>query len=117
MIYHKTFTGGRLDLEHFKRYPIVDHEFEVLNDDCTAKDFSVFDGVELRLYAKQGGKLLFTVDMLDGDNSPSDNFIYLNTADFEDLRGPREYWHECVGLSGSPEVGELIFYGVSLLNA
>lgn len=116
MIYHKTFTGGRLDLEHSKRYPIVDHEFEVLNDDCTAKDFSGFDEVKFRVFAKQGGKLLFEVDMLDGDNSPSDNFIYLNTAEFENQRGPREYWHECVGIGGSPEVEEMLFQGVSLLN-
>lgn len=118
MIYHKTFTGGRLDLEHFKRFPIVEHEFEVLNDDCTAKDFSGYDAVYFKLYAKQGGKLLATIDMLSGDNSPEDNFIYLNDSSvITNMRGPREYWHECEGVGGSPEVAELLFYGVSLLNA
>lgn len=115
MIYHKTFTGGRLDLEHIKRYPIVEHEFEIL-DGCNAKDFSAFDGVFFALYAKRGGKLLLTIDMLDGDTSPQDNFIYLSTEQIAVQRGPREYWHECYATYGSPEVREMIFQGVSLVN-
>lgn len=117
MIYHKTFTGGRLNLIHKKGYPIVQHEFEILNDDCTAKDLSGTDGVYFKLFAKAGGKLLVTIDMSAGDNSPDDNFIYLDDdSDITSQRAPREYWHECYAVSGSPEVSELLFDGVSLLN-
>lgn len=115
MIYHKTFAGGRLDLEHIKRFPVVEHEFEVL-DGCNAKDFSVFDGVFFAVYAKAGGKLLFTIDMLTSDASPEDNFIYLSDSEqIANLRAS-EYWHECYGTYGSPEVREMIFQGVSLVN-
>lgn len=116
MIYHKTFMGGRVDLEHIKRFPIVDHEFEVL-DGCNAKDFSGYDGIFFAVYDKAGGKLLFTIDMLTSDTSPEDNFIYLNDdGQIGELRAPKEYWHECYATYGSPEVREMIFQGVSLVN-
>lgn len=117
MIYHKVFTAGKLNLEFKKGYPVVNHEFEILNDDCTAKDFSDVDGVYFKLFAKQGGKLLHTIDMMSGDNSPDDNFIYLNDDVITSQeRAPRECYHECYAVSGSPEVSELLFYGISLIE-
>lgn len=114
MIYHKTFMGGRVDLEHIGRYPIVEHEFEVL-DGCDAKDFSGYDGIFFAVFDKQGGKLLFTIDMRADDASPTDNFIYLSDdGQIAALRGPKEYWHECYATDGP--VSEMIFQGVSLKN-
>lgn len=55
--------------------------------------------------------------MMTGDNSPDDNFIYLNSEEItSQVRGPRECYHECYAVSGSPEVPELLFYGISLIE-
>lgn len=115
MNFYKTFEGGRVNLEHKKGYPIVQHAFEILGDDCEARDLDEFDNIYFKLFAKAGGKLLATIEM-DFGGSP-DNLVYLSDdSAITSQRAPREYWHEVYGVSGSPEVAELLFKGVSLLE-
>lgn len=108
----KIFTGQRFDLEAYKgTYPIVEWEFEVLNDDCSARDMDTSGGVFFKVLSKQGGKVLLNVEMTIAATSPG-NFIYLSDdSQIVELRAPRTVWYECYSLEGSPEYGELLFYG------
>lgn len=107
----KVFTSARLDLDIFKGvYEIIDFQFEVLNDDCTARDMSDSSGVFFKVLSKKNGKQLLNIEM--EINASPDNYIYLSDGgEIVALRHPRTYWYECYSIEGSPEQPVLLFYG------
>src|SRR5688572_11727699 len=107
----KVFTASRFDLVAFKGvYEIIDFPFEVLNDDCTARDMSDSSGVFFKVLAKQNGAQYLNLEM--EINASPDNFIYLSdNGEIVALRHPRTYWYEVYSLEGSPEGPVLLFYG------
>ena len=110
MLASKTFIGERLDLDHYKGYPIIDHEITITDSDDTAFDFSIFSSITFKIFAKQHGKELAEIDV----PVPDDNVILLSVdADTMNLR-PKLYYHECYGLTDeSPSDAVLLFHGVS----
>jgi hypothetical protein len=106
----KTYKGSRLDLQHYKGKDIINYEFEILNDDGTAYDLSIYDDIIIKFFEKRHGTLLEFWDLTDGINlaSPVDNFIdWTANIDYR----PKFYYHECYGTIGTQE--ELLFHGVS----
>lgn len=110
MLASKTYIGERLDLEHYKGYPIIDYEITVTDSDDSAYPVEDFDAIVFELFAKQYGKLLESVDV----EVPEDNVIKLNITDVVMDKRPKLYYHECYGLTAdSPAQKVLIFHGVS----
>jgi hypothetical protein len=108
MLASKTFIGERLDLEHYKGYPIINHEITITNSDDDAFDFSIFSSITFKLFAKQHGKELAEIDV----PVPDDNILIL---DVETMNyRPKLYYHECYGETDeSPSQSVLLFHGVS----
>jgi len=109
MACYKTFAGDRLDITHYSGYPIVNHEFEILDDAGLAYDFTNLSEVFFKLFAKAHGKELNNDDM----ELQIPSTLLLSSTYFTELR-PTLYYHECYWTkAGSPDDPVLLFYGVS----
>lgn len=110
MLTSKTFIGARLDLEHYKGYPIIQHAIEVNTEDDSDYPLSDFSAIKFKLFAKQYGKELDEIDV----PVPDDDVLLIDvTAAVMDKR-PKKYYHECYGLTDdSPSLAVLLFHGVS----
>lgn len=103
---YSTYKGARLDLESYQGKSTLDYEIEILNDDGTEFDFSVYDSIACKLYYRRKGELIISPTV-----STSDNLILLDlTLAQTTALQAREYWYECYGVDGSEQ--ELIVYGV-----
>ncbi len=115
-----TFKGAELNLVHSKGTDIREYQIEFLNDDCAAMDISIYDEIQIIIYAKKNGTQLLIYSTNDeaeiSYNSPEDNFIYWNVegADFEGLYC-LPYYHECRGITSEGKK-DLLFYGISNLT-
>lgn len=110
----KTYKGARLDLQHYKGKTISGYEIEVLNDDNTEFDLSIYDDIVLKVFQKIHGTEILSYDLTDGIvlNSPVDNIItWVAPMAGLNIR-PKFYYHECYGVFDDGEE-ELIFHGVS----
>ena len=106
MIY-KTYKGARLDLEFYQGKSTIDYEVEVLNDDGSELDFSVFDSVEFKLFYRQHGELVISPTV-----TTSDNFLELTLTKAQTTALQlREYWYEVYGIFPDDEE-ELICTGI-----
>jgi len=105
-------NGARLDLEFYKGYPIINFDFEILNDDGSAYNFSNSTGVYFKLLAKKNGALLTLIPL--SFSSPRNNFIYLNDSGSSPSiviqRTPRTAWYEVYSIEGQVK---LLFEGVA----
>lgn len=111
----KTFRGGRLDLQFYKGMTTMDYEVEVLNDDESEFDLTVYDDIKLKILHKIHGTVVLTLGMEAGEitlYSPSDNFVIINVSDTQIVLRPKEYWYTCYGVRDDDEQ-ELIFYGIA----
>ncbi len=112
----RTFKGVELNLELYKGSTVRSYEMELLEDDCSAMDLSIYDQIEIKIYSKRGGTVLEEYSIGNGIefNSPEDNFIYWTAGDFNDL--PRlEYYIDGKGILASGQK-DLLFYGISDLK-
>lgn len=112
----KTFKGAELNLELYKDSTVRSYEMEMLEDDCSAMDLTIYEDIQIKIYSKRGGTVLLEYALGDGIefNSPEDNFIYWTAGDFEDL--PRlEYYIDCKGILSNGQK-DLLFYGISDLK-
>lgn len=104
--------GDRVDLDFYKGFPIINFEFEVLNDDDSEYDFSNSSGVYFKLLAKKNGRLLTLIQM--SFTSPRTNFIYLNDSGSSPSiviqRTPRTAWYEVYSIESQ---NKLLFEGVA----
>lgn len=111
----KTYRGGRLDLEFYKGKGSFDYEVEVLNDDDSEFDLSVYDDILLKFFHKIHGTEVLEMSFNDGQvtvYSPADNFVILNVLATTINIRPKEYWYECYGIRSEDGEPELIFFGV-----
>ena len=105
-------AGGRIDLEFYKGFPVINYSFQIFNDDDTNYNFSNSTGVYFKLLAKKNGTLLALIQM--SFSSPRDNFIYLNDSgsspSIVSQRTPRTCWYEVYSIEGQ---NKLLFDGVA----
>lgn len=108
MIY-KTYKGSRLDLEIYQGKSTIDYEIEVLNDDDTEFDLSIYSSIAAKVYYRQHGELIISPTV-----SSSSNVIYLDvTLAQSGALQLREYWIEIYGVLISPLAEqELITFGI-----
>lgn len=111
----KTYRGGRLDLEFYKGKGTFDYEVEILNDDESEFDLSVYDDIFLKFFHKIHGTEVLEMSLNDGQlsvYSPPDNIVIINSlSGTVDIR-PKEYWQECYGVRSEDGEPELLFFGV-----
>lgn len=107
----KTYNGSRQDLEHYKGYPVINHEFEILNDDGSDFDFTGEQGIWFKIFQKQHGTLVDTFSKANGNISRSSNVITVSVdAAYLNLR-PKEYYQELYWVNADDE-NDLIFHGI-----
>lgn len=105
MIY-KTYKGERLDLEFYQGKSTIDYEIEVLNDDGSDFDFTVFDSIDLSVKYRQHGE-----EIISEEVDTQDNYILLSiTKEQSESLQTREYWYEIYATDGVEE--ELVVYGL-----
>lgn len=110
----KTTPGCRTDLQHYLNYPIVEHEFEVVDDDGVDYDFTGVKDIIFKLFEKKHGTLVLTMKETDGEIDLSDgNIIGLSVTQLEmSLLRVKEYYHEMYWVDSSDR-SILLFHGVS----
>lgn len=110
MLAYSTFAGRRIDLQHYKNFPVINFEVDVLNPDGSVYSFEDAVSMTFEFYAKPHGKLLDTVEV----DIPADNKILLDMTESVFNRRPGLYFHECYYMTNdSPSSRVLIFYGIS----
>lgn len=108
MIAFRTYKGGRLDLEHYKGKSVINYEF-VITCDGSSVFFDDYSQIELRMFQKRHGTLVFTT-LLDVQASP-EHLIWNQDRESMDLL-QKYYYHECVGVYADGEE-DILFHGVS----
>ena len=104
---YKTYQGSRLDLEAYQGKATIDYEIEVLKDDGTAFDFSIYSSIAFRVFYRKHGDLSLSPTVTESGNSL---LLDLTIAQSASLQA-REYWYECYGVYADSEE-ELIAYGI-----
>ena len=90
----KTHSGVRQDLQHYKGYPIVGHEFQFLNADDSEYDFSGIQDAVMKIFQKQFGTVVKTFSIDTGEIVRSGNSL-IETVDESELNiRAKEYWYE-----------------------
>jgi hypothetical protein len=105
---YKTYKGTELDLEFYQGKSSIDYPIEMLNDDDTDYDLSIYSSLVCKVFYRQHGEEIVTLTI-----SNTDNFIYLDAtkAQTEALQ-TREYFYEIYGVLISPvNEQELLTYG------
>lgn len=105
---YKTFKGSRLNLEIYQGKSSIDYEIEVLNDDGSDFDLTVYSSVVFSVYYRQHGDLIVSPTI-----TSSGNVLYLDVTLAQSAAlQTREYFYECYGVLVSPlSEQELITYG------
>ena len=108
MASYKTFKGSRLNLEIYQGKSSIDYEIEVLNDDSSNFDLSVYSSIVCAVYYRQHGDLIVSPTV-----TSTDNVLYLDVTKAQSAAlQTREYFYECYGILVSPlNEQELITYG------
>jgi hypothetical protein len=106
----KTYIGQRLDLQHYKGYPIIEYHLEVLDSNEDAFDFSNYDTFKFELFDKAHGASIETVDL----DNPTGNIITINdeSPEFLALRKKLYFYEVYCYTQDSPALKTLISYGV-----
>lgn len=107
MASYKTFKGSELNLETYQGKSSIDYEIEVLNDDGTEFDLSIYIDLVCTVFYRQHGEVIISPTVTN-----TENFILLDAlmAQTSGLQ-TREYFYELHGVLASDEE-ELITYGV-----
>lgn len=106
---YQTFKGARLDLEIFQGRSTIDYEIEILNDDGTEFDFSIYSSKVFQIYYRPHGEAITTFTVTTTENFVLFDALKAQTA----LLQTREYWYECYGVLISPlSEHELITFGI-----
>jgi hypothetical protein len=107
-------AGARIDLEFYKGYPVINYDFQVLQDNCSNYDFSNSTAVYFRLLAKRNGTELALIQM--SFSNPKTNYIYLNDSGSSPSvitqRFNRTCWYEVYSVEGQ---NKLLFEGIAQL--
>ena len=105
---YKTYKGSRLNLEIYQGKSSIDYEIEVLNDDGSDFDLSVYSSIVAKIFYRKGGDLIISPTISD-----SGNILYLDVLKAQSgALQTREYWIEIYGVLILPlDEEELITYG------
>jgi len=105
----KTYKGTELNLEVYQGKSSIDYPIEMLNDDDTAYDFTIYSSLVAKVYYRQHGEEIVTLTV-----SNTDNFMYLDATKAQTLAlQTREYFYEIYGVLTSPaNEQELLTYGM-----
>lgn len=105
MLAENSFTAERLDLQHYKGFPITDFQVEI--EGVYLPDYAEISFV---IFAKPHGKIISIVPL---DVPDSGNVLKINiNADTMDLR-PSLYFYEVrADVDASPSDTALLKYGV-----
>ena len=108
MIYN-TYKGSRLDLEFYQGKSTIDYEIEVVNDDGSEFDLSIYSSVVCELRYRQHGDLIISPTL-----TTSVNFLLVDlTKAQSSALQTREYFYECYGVTVTPaSEHELICFGI-----
>jgi len=108
-VIYQTFKGARLDLECYQGKSTIQYEIEVLNDDGTDLDFSVYSSILCKVFYRKGGDLIISPDV--DENEP----LILLTLTKSQTAGlqTREYYMEIYGVLVDPvNEEELLTFGI-----
>ena len=105
----KTYKGTELDLEVYQGKSTIDYPIEMLNDDDTAYDLTIYSSLVCKVFYRQHGEEIVTLTV-----SNTNNFIYLDATKAQTAAlQAREYFHEIYGILVSPvSEQELLAYGM-----
>lgn len=106
MIY-TTYKGARLDLEFYKGKTTKDYAIEILNDDSTPYDLSVYTSIACKVFYRKDGELIIQPTVTRSGNVVTLNETMAQTAGLQ----KREYWCEIYGVYASLEQ-ELLTFGI-----
>lgn len=101
----KTYKGTNLDLEFYQGRSTIDYEIEVLNDDGTAFDLTVYSSIVAKVYYRKHGEEILTPTVTNSANVLMLDLTKTQTTALQ----AREYWYEIYGVISSEN--ELICYG------
>ncbi len=109
MASYKTFKGTQLNLETYQGKSSIDYEIEVLNDDGTEFDLSIYSAIVCTVYYRQHGELIISPSV-----TSVENFVLLDVTKAQSgALQTREYFYELHGVLIVPaSEQELITYGV-----
>jgi len=105
---YKTYKGSRLNLEIYQGKSSIDYEIEVLNDDGSNFDLTVYSSILARVFYRKGGDLILSPTI-----SNTGNVLYLDVLKAQSAAlQTREYYYQIYGVLVSPvNEEELITYG------
>jgi hypothetical protein len=106
---YRTYKGARLDLEIYQGKSTIDYPIEVLNDDDSAYDMTIYSSIVAKVFYRKHGE---EIDTLTITNSL--NVLYLDALKAETLAlQTREYWMEIYGVLITPSGEEdLLTFGI-----
>lgn len=105
----KTYKGTELDLEVYQGKSTIDYPIEMLNDDDTAYDLTIYSSLVCKVFYRQHGEEIVTLTVTNVDN-----FMYLDATKAQTAAlQTREYFCEIYGILISPLAEqELLTYGM-----
>lgn len=106
---YRTYKGARLDLETYQGKSSIEYDIEVLNDDGTATDLSIYSSIVTKIFYRQHGE-----EIVSPTTTDTDNVVYVTYTKAQTLAlQTREYWQEIYGILIDPvSEQELITYGI-----
>lgn len=106
---YKTYKGTELNLEVYRGKSTIDYPIEILNDDNTEFDLSVYSSLVCKVFYRQHGEEIVTLTVTN-----TNNFLYLDTMKAQSAAlQSREYFYEIYGVLTSPaNEQELLTYGI-----
>lgn len=110
----KTYKGSELNLKHYQGQSIVGYWFDILEDDGTDTDLTIYNSIRFQVYAKRNGTLLKTCDNNSGlsilGSRVTLNISKLYTSIF---RKGLTYYHHMIGIRKVSGETDVIFFGNS----
>lgn len=112
----KTIKGDELNLRHYKGKSVVDYWFDMLEDDGTEVDLSVYSNIKLEVFAKRGGTLIDSFDNNSGLKITGNRINWNASKSRMDVfRSGLTYYHHMIGTLEGADAGQqdVLFYGNS----
>ncbi len=109
----KTYKGGELNLKHYQGQSIVDYWFDMIEDDDSDSDLSVYSEIQFQLFAKRNGTLIRSVDNNSGLTITGSRVnmdivkVYMSL-----FRSGLTYYHHMIGVMADGQT-DVLFFGNS----
>ena len=111
----KTYKGSMLNLENYKGESVIDYYFDILEDDDSASDLTVYESITLSIFAKRGGTLIDLFDNNSGLTIAGNRVTWNASKARMDQFQRLVYYPHIVGKRKTGGQEDVLFYGNSVM--